>query len=40
MYEQLTGTAADRQIPDARTGLLLNEGGIADAMTVSHVLTA
>ena len=40
VYEQLTGTATDeRQVPDADTGLLVNEGGVADAVTVSHVLT-
>ncbi|MXR52926.1 3-ketoacyl-CoA thiolase [Halovenus sp. WSH3] len=38
-YEQLTGTAGDRTITDAETALLLNEGGVADAVTVSHVLT-
>jgi acetyl-CoA acetyltransferase len=41
VYEQLTGRASDeRQVPDARTGLLMNEGGVADAVTVSHVLEA
>jgi hypothetical protein len=40
VYEQLTETAtSDRQVPDARTGLLVNEGGVADAVTVAHVLT-
>jgi acetyl-CoA acetyltransferase len=39
-YEQLTGRAGDRQIPDAETSLLLNEGGVADAVTVAHVLEA
>jgi acetyl-CoA C-acetyltransferase len=39
VYEQLTGTATpERQVADARTGLLLNEGGVADAVTVAHVL--
>ncbi|HKJ57945.1 MAG TPA: 3-ketoacyl-CoA thiolase, partial [Halobacteriales archaeon] len=41
VYEQLTGTAtSERQVDDARTGLLINEGGVADAVTVSHVLEA
>jgi acetyl-CoA acetyltransferase len=40
VYEQLTETATpERQVPDARTGLLVNEGGVADAVTVAHVLT-
>ncbi|WP_255191349.1 thiolase C-terminal domain-containing protein [Natronobeatus ordinarius] len=39
-YEQLTGQAGDRQVADAETGLLLNEGGVADAVTVAHLLTA
>jgi len=40
VYEQLTGTATpDRQVDDATTGLLINEGGVADAVTVAHVLT-
>lgn len=39
-YEQLTNTAGDRQVADADTALLLNEGGVADAVTVSHVLEA
>jgi len=38
-YEQLTGRAGDRQIPDAGTALLVNEGGLADAHTAAHVLT-
>ena len=38
-YEQLTGRAGDRQVPDARTALLVNEGGLADAHTAAHVLT-
>lgn len=41
VYEQLTGRATDaRQVPDAETGLLINEGGIADACTTAHVLSA
>jgi len=40
VYEQLTGTATpDRQVDDATAGLLINEGGVADAVTVAHVLT-
>lgn len=39
-YEQLTGTAGERTVPGAETALLLNEGGVADAVTVVHVLTA
>jgi acetyl-CoA C-acetyltransferase/acetyl-CoA acyltransferase len=50
-YEQLTGVAADRPggtggPPDGpaadppETAFLLNEGGVADAVTVAHVLTA
>ena len=39
-YEQLTGTAGDRAVPDAETALIINEGGVADAVTVAHVLTA
>jgi acetyl-CoA acetyltransferase len=38
-YEQLTGTAGDRAVPGADTALLINEGGVADAVTVAHVLT-
>ncbi|MFA9515999.1 3-ketoacyl-CoA thiolase [Halopenitus sp. H-Gu1] len=38
-YEQLTGRAGDRQVPGADTALLINEGGVADAATVAHVLT-
>jgi len=39
-YEQLTGTATpERQVEDATTGLLINEGGVADAVTVAHVFT-
>ncbi|WP_336134416.1 thiolase C-terminal domain-containing protein [Natronomonas amylolytica] len=38
-YDQLTGRAGDRQVADADTALLINEGGIADAHTVAHVLT-
>lgn len=38
-HEQLTGTAeSGRQVPDAATALLVNEGGVADAVTVAHVL--
>ncbi len=39
-YEQLTGTAGERTVPGAETALLINEGGVADAVTVAHVLTA
>jgi acetyl-CoA acetyltransferase len=39
-YEQLTGRAGDRQVADPETALLINEGGVADAHTVAHVLTA
>jgi acetyl-CoA acetyltransferase len=38
-YDQLTGRAGDRQVAGADTALLINEGGIADAHTVAHVLT-
>jgi hypothetical protein len=39
VYEQLTDTATpERQVDDATTGLLINEGGVADAVTVAHVL--
>jgi acetyl-CoA acetyltransferase len=39
VYEQLAGTATpDRQVDDATVGLCLNEGGVADAVTVAHVL--
>ncbi|MFB6169639.1 MAG: 3-ketoacyl-CoA thiolase [Haloarculaceae archaeon] len=37
-YEQLTGRAGARQVEDAEVALLMNEGGVADAATVSHVL--
>lgn len=37
-HEQLTGTAGERQIPSAETALCLNEGGVADAVTVAHVI--
>lgn len=41
VYEQLTETATpDRQVDNAQTGLLINEGGVADAVTVAHVLEA
>ena len=46
-YEQLTGVAGERPgdppegAPSSpETALLLNEGGVADAVTVAHVLTA
>ncbi|CAI49801.1 acetyl-CoA C-acyltransferase [Natronomonas pharaonis DSM 2160] len=39
-YEQLTGQAPNRGPPAPETALLLNEGGVADAVTVAHVLTA
>ncbi|MFO7926660.1 MAG: thiolase C-terminal domain-containing protein [Halobacteriota archaeon] len=39
-YEQLTGAAGDRAVPDAERALILNEGGVADAVTVTHVLSA
>jgi acetyl-CoA acetyltransferase len=39
-YEQLTGRAGDRQVEGADTALLMNEGGVADAVTVSHVVEA
>ncbi len=39
-YEQLTGGAGDRAVSDAEHALLLNEGGVADAVTVVHVLSA
>ncbi len=38
-YEQLTGAAGDRAVEGAETALLLNEGGVADAVTVGHVIT-
>jgi acetyl-CoA C-acetyltransferase/acetyl-CoA acyltransferase len=38
-YEQLTGQAGDRAVPDATSAMLLNEGGVADAVTVAHVIT-
>ncbi|PSP99213.1 3-ketoacyl-CoA thiolase [Halobacteriales archaeon QS_5_70_17] len=37
-HEQLTGRAGGRQVEGADTALLLNEGGVADAVTVAHVL--
>jgi acetyl-CoA acetyltransferase len=37
-YEQLTGRAGDRQVDGADTALLVNEGGVADAVTAAHVL--
>lgn len=39
-YEQLTGRAGDRQVDGADRALLINEGGLADAATVAHVLSA
>ena len=39
-YEQLTRAAGDRAVDGAETALLVNEGGVADAVTVAHVLTA
>jgi acetyl-CoA C-acetyltransferase/acetyl-CoA acyltransferase len=39
-YEQLTGAAGDRQVGGAERALLVNEGGVADAVTVAHVLEA
>lgn len=40
-YKQLTGQVSDqRQVEDASTALLINEGGVADAVTVSHVISA
>jgi acetyl-CoA C-acetyltransferase/acetyl-CoA acyltransferase len=39
-YEQLTGGAGDRQAENAERALLVNEGGVADAVTVAHVLEA
>jgi acetyl-CoA C-acetyltransferase/acetyl-CoA acyltransferase len=39
-YEQLTDRAGDRQVEGAETAFLLNEGGVADAVTVTHVLEA
>jgi len=38
-YEQLTGGAGDRQVDGAETAFLMNEGGVADAVTVAHVLS-
>lgn len=40
-YEQLTDRATpERQVDGADTALLINEGGVADAVTVAHVLSA
>lgn len=40
-YEQLTGRAtSERQVTNADTALLVNEGGTADAITTAHVLKA
>lgn len=38
VYEQLTGRADGRQVDGATTGLTINEGGLADAVTAAHVL--
>lgn len=38
-YEQLTGGADGRQVDGAETAFLMNEGGVADAVTVAHVLS-
>jgi acetyl-CoA acetyltransferase len=38
-YDQLTGRAGQRQVDGARVALLVNEGGVADAVTAAHVLT-
>ncbi|MFP4627020.1 MAG: thiolase C-terminal domain-containing protein [Natronomonas sp.] len=37
-YEQLTGRAGERAVEGAETALVLNEGGVADAVTVAHVI--
>lgn len=37
--EQITGRADGRQV-DAETALLVNEGGVADAITAAHVLAS
>ena len=39
-YEQLTGAAGGRALDGAEHALLLNEGGVADAVTVVHILSA
>jgi len=39
-YEQLTGRAGDRGVEGAERALCVNEGGVADAVTVAHVLEA
>ncbi len=38
IVEQLMDTAGDRQVPDATCGVAINEGGIADSITTTHVL--
>jgi acetyl-CoA acetyltransferase len=37
-YDQLTGRAGDRQVDAADVALLVNEGGVADAVTAAHLL--
>ncbi|WP_152041929.1 thiolase C-terminal domain-containing protein [Salinigranum salinum] len=37
-YDQLTGHAGDRQVDGAGVALLVNEGGVADAVTAAHLL--
>lgn len=37
-YEQLTGRAGERQVEDPGLALLLNEGGVSDAVLAAHVL--
>lgn len=39
-YEQLTGAAEGRGPDEAEYALLINEGGVADAVTVAHVLSS
>lgn len=39
-YEQLTDRAGERQVPEAETALLMNEGGVSDAVIAAHVLAA
>ena len=39
-YEQLTGAADGRGPAEAERALLINEGGVADAVTVAHVLSS
>lgn len=38
LVEQLTGDAGNRQVPGASCGVAINEGGIADSITTTHVL--